>query len=73
MKLYKLYGKIIGEYGSIGRFADYHSISRQTVSNKLNLRTELTRSDMESWCESLGIKSEEFFDYFFPEIGKKKA
>lgn len=61
----KLRGKIIEVYGSQKDFAKALGISEQSVTAKLNKRTDFSQGDIIKWCSLLGIAKEEINHYFF--------
>lgn len=63
----KLRGRIAELYGTQGAFAEALGVHQQTVSQKLKNKRELTRAEIERWCELLKIEREEIPSYFFTE------
>lgn len=63
----KLKGRIVEVYGTQGAFAEALGVQQQTVSQKLKNKRELTRAEIERWCELLKIEREEIPSYFFTE------
>lgn len=63
----KLKGRIVEVYGTQGAFAEALGVHQQTVSQKLKNKRELTRAEIEHWCELLKIEREEIPSYFFTE------
>lgn len=61
----KLRGRITEIFGSQAAFADAVGLSRNSVSKKLTGKTEFTQSEIERWAKLLGIKREEYVEYFF--------
>lgn len=61
----KLRGKIVEMYGSQKSFAEALNLSEQSVTAKLNGRSEFSQKDIIKWCEVLGINAEHITDYFF--------
>ena len=63
----KLKGRIVEVFETQGAFADALGVTQQTVSQKLKNKRELTRAEIERWCELLKIEREEIPSYFFTE------
>lgn len=63
----KLKGRIVEVFDTQGAFADALGVTQQTVSQKLKNKRELTRAEIERWCELLKIEREEIPSYFFTE------
>ena len=61
----KLRGKIREVYGTEGKFAEALNTSQISVSRRFNDKVEFSKSDMELWCNMLGIPLEESGKYFF--------
>lgn len=61
----KLRGRIKEVFGTQAAFALVLGISRNSVSKKLKGKTEFTQSEIERWAKLLGIKKEEYVEYFF--------
>ena len=61
----KLRGKIVEMYGSQKSFAEALKLSEQSVTAKLNGRSEFSQKDIIKWCDVLGIDAEHITDYFF--------
>lgn len=61
----KLRGRITEVFGTQASFALVLGISRNSVSKKLKGKTEFTQSEIERWAKFLGIKKEEYVEYFF--------
>lgn len=61
----KLRGRITEVFGTQAAFALVLGISRNSVSKKLKGKTEFTQSEIERWAKFLGIKKEEYVEYFF--------
>ena len=64
-KYRKLRGKIREVYGTEGKFAEALNTSQISVSRRFNDKVEFSKSDMELWCNMLGIPLEESGKYFF--------
>lgn len=61
----KLRGRIVEKYGSQNKFAERIGLSKQSVSLKMNGKTEFSQSDMDEWANALDICHEQYGDYFF--------
>ena len=61
----KLRGKIKEVFGSESSFCDKMNISRSTLSDKLNNKSDFTRKEMIKIVNLLDIKKDEVFDLFF--------
>lgn len=61
----KLIGKIIEKYGTRRKFAEAVGISENSMSLKLNGKTDFSRDDMVKWGNLLEIDVSEFGEYFF--------
>lgn len=61
----KLRGRIVEKFGTTGAFAKAIKCSRQSVYNKLNHTTDMSRNDMEVWMKALEIPQSEVCEYFF--------
>ena len=47
------------------KFAKKIGRSKNSVSGKLNCKTQFTQSDIEIWAETLGIEKKYYGSYFF--------
>lgn len=63
----KLKGRIIEVFGTQGAFAEALGVQQRTVSWKLKNKRELTRAEIERWCDLLKIERKDIADYFFTE------
>lgn len=61
----KLRGKIVEVFGTNYRFAEALDISENSLSKKLNGKTNFNQSDIIEWCSLLNIPIEEAGIYFF--------
>lgn len=61
----KLRGRIVEKYGSQNKFADRIGLSKQSVSLKMNGKTEFSQNDIDVWANALDIEREQYADYFF--------
>jgi DNA-binding transcriptional regulator YdaS (Cro superfamily) len=61
----KLKGRIVEKFGSQSAFANELGVSENSVSKKLNCKTEFSQSDIVKWSELLCIKIVDYSDYFF--------
>lgn len=67
----KLRGKIIEVFGSQREFAKALGKTEQSVTAKLNMRTDFSQGDIIQWSELLGIAKEEINQYFFKTLLSK--
>ena len=65
MKYNKLRGRIIEKFGTIEKFADALGITRITVSNKLNDKSNFSRDDIILWASALEVSQDNIGSYFF--------
>lgn len=65
MKLSRLRGKIVEEYGTNRNFSQSMGISESTVSLKLTGKVGFSTKEIEKWSEALDIKKEEYGKYYF--------
>lgn len=63
----KLRGRIIQKYGSQGTFAKHLGKTEQTVTAKLNGRSQFSQDDILDWCNALDIVAEDVGKYFFAD------
>lgn len=61
----KLKGRIVEICGSQSEFAKLLGVSKQTVTAKLNNRSNFSQNDIIKWCEILQIDQSEIGIYFF--------
>lgn len=61
----KLRGKIVEVFGSQYKFAKALKISENSLSKKLNGKTQFRQDDIQTWCHLLDIPVEEAGLYFF--------
>ena len=61
----KLRGKIVEEYGSQKQFSTQINLSEQSITAKLNGRSDFSQDDIIKWSNALHIKKEEIGTYFF--------
>jgi transcriptional regulator with XRE-family HTH domain len=61
----RLRGRIIEKYGSYSKFASRVNTSTQTVSAKLNGKSQFYPEDIYNWSEVLGLSLSETSAYFF--------
>lgn len=61
----KLRGKIVEVFGSQSVYAEALGISKNSLSKKLNCKTEFNQTDIRKWCQLLEIPLEEAGTYFF--------
>lgn len=67
MKYNKLRGRIIEKFGTIEKFADALGITRITVSNKLNDKSNFSRDDIILWASALEVSQDNIGSYFFED------
>lgn len=60
-----LKGRIIQKYGSQGNFAKELGRTEQTVTAKLNGRSQFSQDDIVEWCNALDIEAPSIGEYFF--------
>ena len=60
-----LRGRIIQKYGSQGKFAKHLGKTEQTITAKLNGRSQFSQEDIIEWCNALDIDSPSIGEYFF--------
>ena len=63
----KLKGRIIEKFGSQAKFAEALKTSENTVSRKMQDKSEFSKDDMVKWSELLEIDASEFWAYFFAD------
>lgn len=63
----KLRGKIVEVCDTQSKFADKLGISEQTVTAKLNGRSEFSRPDMLEWAKALNLSEGEIGTIFFAD------
>lgn len=63
----ELKGRIIQKYGSQGRFAKHLGKTEQTVTAKLNGRSQFSQDDILDWCIALDIVADDVGRYFFAQ------
>lgn len=68
----KLLGRIAEKFGTQERFAEAMNMSPQTLSLKLNNKSDWKREEMIKACELLEIDVRKIKDYFFT-VGIKKS
>lgn len=61
----KLRGRIVEKFGTNTRFAEEVGMSLTHLSNILNNKCELTRSNIMEWSNVLDIPDTEIGEYFF--------
>ena len=61
----KLRGRIVEKFGTSKNFAEQVGISTTHLSNILNNKNELTRSNIVEWANVLDIPDAEIGEYFF--------
>ena len=63
----RLRGRIIQKYGSQGAFAKHLGKTEQTITAKLNGRSQFSQDDILNWCNALDIVADDVGEYFFAE------
>lgn len=63
----KLRGRIVEKFGTISAFSEAVGSSIQSVSNKLNCKTDISRDEILHWSSVLDISSNEYGLYFFTQ------
>ena len=61
----KLRGRIVEIFGSQKEFSKNINLSEQSVTAKLNGRSDFSQSDILLWSSALKIKMEDIGAYFF--------
>lgn len=61
----KLRGKIIEVYGSQKKFSKAINLSEQSITAKLNGRSDFSQDDIIKWGNALDLCKEEIGVYFF--------
>lgn len=61
----KLRGRIKEVFGTQEAFAEALGLSKNSVSKKLNGKTEFSQSDVERWAKLLNIKRSEYGEFFY--------
>ena len=64
-KYKKLRGIIVERYGSQSEFSKVIGVSKQSVSKKINGKTEFSQTDIRKWSEPLDIAFDDYGKYFF--------
>lgn len=60
-----LKGRIVQKFGTQGSFAEHIGKTEQTITAKINGRSQFSQEDIIEWCNALDIESEEIGEYFF--------
>lgn len=63
----KLRGRIVEIFGNQRAFAKEIGLSEQSVTSKLNERSDFSQDDIIKWCELLKIEAKDIGDYFFTQ------
>lgn len=63
----RLRGRIIQKYGSQSAFAKHLGKTEQTITAKLNGRSQFSQDDILNWCNALDIVADDVGEYFFAE------
>lgn len=61
----KLRGRIVEIYGSQRNFSDKIGLSEQSITAKLNGRSDFSQEDILSWCNALNLQKSDIGKYFF--------
>lgn len=61
----KLRGKIVEKYNTISAFSDVIGVTAQSVSAKLNGKSQFNQEDIILWCRILDIELCDAHSYFF--------
>lgn len=61
----KLRGRIVELFRTQGEFAKKLGVSENSVSKKMNCKTEFSQEEIIQWASLLNIGKEEYSDYFF--------
>lgn len=64
-KYNKLRGKIVEVCGSQRNFSDTIHLSEQSITAKLNGRSDFSQEDIIKWSSALNISKEDIGSYFF--------
>ena len=64
---FQLKCRIIQKYGSQRKFATHLGKTEQTVTAKLNGRSQFTQNDIIEWSNALGIEAKKIGEYFFAQ------
>ena len=61
----KLRGRIIDIYGSQKKFSETIDLSEQSITAKLNGRSDFSQADILKWSDALLIDKNDIGTYFF--------
>lgn len=61
----KLRGKIIEVFGTMSAFSKALDLSENSLSKKMNGKTQFNQKDMSKWCNLLNIPLSAAGEYFF--------
>lgn len=61
----KLRGRIVEKYGTQKAFAEALNVSENSLSLKMNCKTEFSQTDMDKFAKLLEIPISEYSVYFF--------
>ena len=64
-KFGKLREQISIKYGTMDNFARVFGVNSATLSKKLTGKTDISRTEIEKFCELLDIAVEQIHEYFF--------
>lgn len=65
MSYNKLRGKIVEVYGSQKEFSGKIGLSEQSITSKLNGRSDFSQEDILRWSNALKLDKSEIGNYFF--------
>ena len=65
MSYAKLKGRIVEKFNTQEQFANFLSISNQTISRKMNGKSSFSQDDIVKWCGALDIDLKDAGLYFF--------
>lgn len=63
----RLRGKIVEVFGTQAAFAGALGTTEQTITNKLAGKTQFSQNDIITWCNALGIVTDDVGGYFFAQ------
>jgi transcriptional regulator with XRE-family HTH domain len=72
-KFGKLRERISIMYGRMDDFAKVFGVNSATLSKKLTGKSQITKEDIEKFCELLDIPVEQIPEYFFYDFGCQMA
>lgn len=69
----KLRERISIMYGTMDSFARVFGVNSTTLSKKLTGKSQITKEEIEKFCELLDISVEQIPEYFFYDFGCQMA